>query len=79
VLKVEKGDAVRLRGTSDEHGDRIAGYRLRAERSARRAVEPRSPTYATGRYPFEWHVVGAIAKTGAHHGPPLAALEVRRK
>jgi hypothetical protein len=80
VIKVEKGDAVRLRVTSDEPGDlHLHGYRLAATLTPGVAAELAFTAHATGRYPFEWHGAGAAAKSGAHHGPPLAALEVRPK
>ena len=78
VLKVEKGDAVRLRVTSDASGElHLHGYRLAAQLTPGTPAELAFKAYATGRYPFEWHVAGAAAKPGAHHGPPLAAIEVR--
>ena len=80
VLKVERGDAIRLRVTSDEPGElHLHGYRLAATLTPRVAAELAFTAYATGRYPFEWHGLGTTAKAGAHHGPPLAALEVRPK
>jgi FtsP/CotA-like multicopper oxidase with cupredoxin domain len=80
VLKVEKGDAVRLRVTSDAPGElHLHGYRLVATLTPGVAAELAFTAYATGRYPFEWHGGGATAKSGAHHGPPLVTLEVRPK
>ena len=72
LLRVEKGDAVRLRLTSDAPGEiHLHGYRLEAKLAFK--------AYATGRYPFEWHGAGDAGKTASHHGPPLATLEVRPK
>jgi hypothetical protein len=80
VLQVEKGDAVRLRVTSDAPGElHLHGYRLTATLTPGVPAELAFKAYATGRYPFEWHDAGTTAKPGAHHGPPLAALEVRPK
>jgi hypothetical protein len=80
VLRVEKGDAVRLRATSDAPGElHLHGYRLAATLAPGAPAELAFKAYATGRYPFEWHGAGAAAKPGAHHAPPLAALEVRPK
>ena len=80
VLRVEKGDAVRLRLTSDAPGEiHLHGYRLEAKLAPGKPLELAFKAYATGRYPFEWHGAGDAAKTGSHHGPPLAAIEVRPK
>ncbi|HSQ02723.1 MAG TPA: hypothetical protein VLN59_01735 [Burkholderiales bacterium] len=78
VLRVEKGDAVRLRVTSDTPGDlHLHGYKLETKVTPDRASELAFKAYATGRYPLEWHGAGASAATRSHHGPPLATLEVR--
>ena len=80
LLRVEKGDAVRLRLTSDAPGEiHLHGYRLEAKLTPGNPTELAFKAYATGRYPFEWHGAGDAAKTGSHHGPPLATLEVRPK
>ena len=80
LLRVEKGDAVRLRLTSDAAGElHLHGYRLEAKLAPGAPVGLAFKAYATGRYPFEWHRAGETAKTGSHHGPPLATLEVRPK
>ena len=80
LLRVEKGDAVRLRLTSDAPGEiHLHGYRLEAKLTPGKPAELAFKAYATGRYPFEWHGAGEAAKTGTHHGPPLATLEVRPK
>jgi FtsP/CotA-like multicopper oxidase with cupredoxin domain len=80
LLRVEKGDAVRLRLTSDAPGEiHLHGYRLEAKLTPGTPAELAFKAYATGRYPFEWHGAGDAAKTGTHHGPPLATLEVRPK
>jgi FtsP/CotA-like multicopper oxidase with cupredoxin domain len=80
LLRVEKGDAVRLRLTSDAPGEiHLHGYRLEAKLTPGNPAELAFKAYATGRYPFEWHGAGDAGKTGSHHGPPLATLEVRPK
>jgi hypothetical protein len=80
VIKVEKGDSLRVRVTSDAPGElHLHGYQLAATLVPGRASELAFKAYATGRYPFELHGAGSAASTGAHHGPPLATLEVRPK
>jgi FtsP/CotA-like multicopper oxidase with cupredoxin domain len=80
VLRVGKGDAVRLRLTSDAAGDiHLHGYRLEAKLAPGKPAELAFTAYATGRYRLEWHGAGDDAKTGQHHGPALAILEVRPK
>jgi hypothetical protein len=81
LLKVEKGDALRLRITSDAPGElHLHGYRLAAKLAPGQAVEFKFTSYATGRYPFEWHAAGEASTNGAHRrGPPLATLEVQPK
>lgn len=80
LLKVEKGDALRLRITSDAPGElHLHGYRLEAKLTPGQPSELAFKAYATGRYPFEWHGAQSTAKTGGHRGPPLATLEVRPK
>jgi len=79
VIKVEKGDAVRVRVTSDAPGElHLHGYRLELKMVAGTPAEFAFTAFATGRYPFEWH--GAAAANAAlHRGPPLATIEVRPK
>ena len=81
LLKVEKGDALRLRITSDAPGElHLHGYRESAKLAPGQTAELAFTAYATGRYPFEWHPVGENPTGGSrHHGPPLATLEVRPK
>lgn len=78
--KVEKGDALKLRVTSDAPGEvHLHGYRLSAKLAPGQAAELSFKAYATGRYPFEWHAAGETAGTKSHRGPPLATLEVQPK
>jgi hypothetical protein len=80
VIKVEKGDALRVHITSDAPGElHLHGYRLAAQLVPGQAAELAFKAFATGRYPFEWHGADKTAGTGAHRGPPLATLEVRPK
>lgn len=80
VLKVQKGDALRVRITSDTPGElHLHGYRLAATLVPGRPAELAFRAHATGRYPFEWHGSLSQEKAGAHRGPPLATLEVRPK
>jgi len=80
LLRVEKGDAVRLRLTSDAPGEiHLHGYRLEAKLTPGTPAELAFKAYATSRYPFEWHGAGDAGKTGSRHGPQLATLEVRPK
>ena len=80
VLRVDKGDAVRVRVTSDTPGElHLHGYRLEAKLTPGTRAEIAFTAYATGRYPFEWHRAGAAGQTGSHHGPAFATLEVRPK
>jgi hypothetical protein len=79
-IRVEKDDLVRLQLSSDTPGAlHLHGYQLEA------TLKPGTPSqlsfhaYATGRYPFEWHGAKDAGKNRAHHGPPLATLEVRPK
>lgn len=78
VLRVAKGDTVRLRVTSDAAGEiHLHGYRLEAKLTPGVPGEIAFKAYATGRYRLEWHPAGATGKSGGHHGPPPATLEVR--
>lgn len=77
VIRVTKGDSVRIRVSSNAPGElHLHGYRLEAK------VAPGTPTdlafvaHATGRFPLEWHGSGPAPKAGGHHGPSMAALEV---
>jgi len=80
TMRVEKGDAVRVRVKSDAAGElHLHGYRLALRLSRDGAGELELLAYATGRYPFEWHGAGDAAAARKHHGPPLATLEVRPK
>ena len=78
VLRVTKGDTVRLRLTSDAPGEiHLHGYRLETKLKPGVPGELVFKAYATGRYRLEWHPAGERGKPGGHHGPPPATLEVR--
>lgn len=80
VLRVNHGDVVRLRLMSAEAGEiHLHGYRLELKLTPGTAAELTFNARATGRYRVEWHRSGAAAKSGSHHGPALAMLEVRPK
>lgn len=77
VLRVEKGDTVRLHLAGDAAGDlHLHGYRLAMRVTPGSTSEFTFKAHATGRYRIEWHPVGG-GEQGNHHGPPLATLEVR--
>ena len=82
TLRVEQDDAVRLRVSSDEPGElHMHAYRIRLNVSKGAPGEIRFKAFASGRYRLEWHAAdhaaAALTKPPGHHGPPLAALEVR--
>ena len=78
VLRVNKGDTVRLRLTSDAPGEiHLHGYRLATKLKPGVPGELVFKAYATGRYRLEWHPAGETSESGGRHGPPRATLEVR--
>lgn len=80
VLRVTQGNAVQLRLTSDAEGEiHLHGYRLEAKVAPGTPAQLGFKAHATGRYRIEFHRAGETGKTGDHHGPPLATLEVRPK
>ena len=81
LLKVEKGDALRLRISSDAPGElHLHGYRESVKLAPGQTAELAFTAYATGRFPFEWHPVGENPTGGPRHrGQPLATLEVGPK
>lgn len=79
VLRVDRGDLVRIRLMTDAPGEvHVHGYRLETKVAPGSASELRFTARATGRYRIEWHPAAETAK-GDHHGPPLARLEVLPK
>ncbi len=80
VLRVEKGDAVRLRVLSDSAGElHLHGYRMGAKVQPGKPAQFTFKAFATGRYAMEWHPASEGTPKGAHRGAPLATLEVRPK
>jgi hypothetical protein len=81
VIKAEKGDALRIRITSDTAGElHLHGYRLAVTLAPGEPAELAFTAYATGRYPFEWHAAVPAANTVTpRHGAAPATLEVRPK
>jgi hypothetical protein len=81
LIKVNKGDAVRLRFTSNVAGDvHLHAYRLKTKLSSDEPSELTFRAHATGRFRFEWHETKSQGKApaeGGHHAEPLATLEVR--
>jgi hypothetical protein len=81
LIKVQKGDAVRLRLTSNLAGDvHLHAYRLQTKVSSDKPSELTFRAHATGKFRFEWHETKQLGKApaeGGHHAEPLATLEVR--
>jgi hypothetical protein len=79
LLRVTKGDPVRLRISSDAPGElHLHAYSLAAKVAPGAPAQLEFQAYATGRFRLEWHAsADNKAATGAHHAPPLATLEVR--
>ncbi len=79
TLRVGKGDTLRLTVTSDTPGElHVHGYRVGARVAAGIPAELRFKAFASGRFPVEWHgAEGTVEKARAHHGPPLAVIEVQ--
>lgn len=79
-LRVLRGDAVRIRVTSDAPGQvHLHAYRLESAARPDAPAELAFTAHATGRFRLEWHGEGAKAASGGHHGPPLATLDVMPK
>jgi hypothetical protein len=80
VISVQKGDRLRWRITSNQPGElHLHAYRLSAKVVADQPTELAFTAMATGRFQVEWHPAAAPSAapaTAAHHGPPLATLEV---
>ena len=80
LIRVDKGTPVKLRVTSDTAGSlHLHAYKLEAHLAPGTPAELAFNARATGRFRFEWHADNAKAKSGDHHGPPLATLEVMPK
>jgi hypothetical protein len=81
LIRVNKGDNVSLRFTSNRSGDiHLHAYRLQAKVIADKPSELKFRAHATGKFRFEWHETkqqGKVPLEGGHHAEPLATLEVR--
>jgi hypothetical protein len=79
LIRVNEGDVVKLRWTSDQpvilH---LHGYDIEKRIAAGAITELAFTAYATGRFPIYVHAQGAGAGAGghAHEGAPLATIEV---
>lgn len=79
LLRVDKGDLVRIRLTTDAPGEvHLHAYKLDTKVAPGKPSELKFTARATGRFRIEWHAAGDTAKSD-HHGPALARLEVRPK
>jgi hypothetical protein len=81
LIKVNKGDAVRLLFSSNLAGDvHLHAYRLQTKLSSDKPSELTFRAHATGKFRLEWHETkqqGKAPAEGGHHAEPLATLEVR--
>jgi hypothetical protein len=77
LIRVNEGDAVKLRLTSDQpivlH---LHGYDIEKRVAAGAITELAFTAYATGRFPIHVHAQGAAAGAHAHEDAPLATIEV---
>ena len=77
LIRVNEGDVVKLRLTSDQsivlH---LHGYDIEKRVAAGAITELAFTAYATGRFPIHVHAQGAGAGGPAHEDAPLAIIEV---
>jgi len=77
LIRVNEGDVVKLRWTSDQplvlH---LHGYDIEKRLAAGAVTELTFTAYATGRFPIHVHAQGAGAGGHAHEDTPLATIEV---
>ena len=77
LIRVNEGDVVKLRWTSDQpfvlH---LHGYDIEKRIVAGAVTELAFTAYATGRFPLHVHAQGAGATGRAHEDPPLVTIEV---
>ena len=77
LIRLNEGDVVKLRWTSDQplvlH---LHGYDIEKRIAAGSVTEFGFTAYATGRFPIHVHAQGAGAGGHAHEDPPLATIEV---
>jgi hypothetical protein len=83
LIKVQKGQPLRWRITSDQAGElHLHAYRLHAAVKPGQVAELAFTAHATGKFRLEWHgaqdrPVPKDAAPSHHHAPALATLEVR--
>jgi hypothetical protein len=77
LIRVNEGDVVKLRWTSDQpivlH---LHGYDIEKRVAPDAVTELAFTAYATGRFPIHVHAQGAGASGHAHEDAPLATIEV---
>jgi hypothetical protein len=77
LIRVNEGDIVKLRWTSDQplvlH---LHGYDIEKRVAPGAVTEVAFTAYATGRFPIHVHAQGAGAGGHAHEDAPLATIEV---
>jgi hypothetical protein len=77
LIRINEGDVVTLRWTSDQplvlH---LHGYDIEKGIAAGAVTELAFTAYATGRFPIHVHAQGAGAGGHAHEDAPLATIEV---
>ena len=77
LIRVNEGDVVKLRLTSDQpivlH---LHGYDIEKRVAAEAITELAFTAYATGRFPIHVHAQGAGAGGHEHEDAPLATIEV---
>jgi hypothetical protein len=77
LIRVNEGDVVKLRWTSDQpivlH---LHGYDIEKRVAPGTITELAFTAYATGRFPIHVHAQGAGAGGQAHEDAPLATIEV---
>jgi hypothetical protein len=77
LIRVNEGDVVKLRWTSDQpivlH---LHGYDIEKRVAPDAVTELAFTAYASGRFPIHVHAQGAGASGPAHEDAPLATIEV---
>jgi hypothetical protein len=77
LIRVNEGDVVKLRWTSDQpivlH---LHGYDIEKRVAPGAITELAFTAFATGRFPVHVHAQGASASGRAHEEAPLATIEV---
>jgi hypothetical protein len=77
LIRVNEGDVVKLRLTSDQPiALHLHGYDIEKRVAAGAITELAFTAYATGRFPIHVHAQGAGAGGDAHEDAPLATIEV---